>query len=121
MHRSLGFLLAVSCLLGSASAAFAHAHLKTAKPAVNGTVTTAPAEVVINFTEGIEPRFSSIEVRDAQDQRVDSGDAHAAPDDASRFIVGLKALPAGIYKVIWHATAVDTHKTDGTYQFTVRP
>jgi methionine-rich copper-binding protein CopC len=33
--------------------------------------------------------------------------------------VALKPLRAGVYKVIWHATAVDTHKTDGSFNFTV--
>jgi len=30
-------------------------------------------------------------------------------------------LPPGIYTVIWHVTSIDTHKTEGRYQFTVGP
>jgi hypothetical protein len=30
-------------------------------------------------------------------------------------------LKPGVYKVIWHAVSVDTHKTQGSFQFTVKP
>jgi hypothetical protein len=42
-----------------------------------------------------------------------------APAEATRLIVDLKSLVGGTYKVIWHATSVDTHKTQGSYTFTV--
>jgi methionine-rich copper-binding protein CopC len=33
--------------------------------------------------------------------------------------VPVKKLAAGTYTVIWHVTSVDTHKTQGKFQFTV--
>jgi methionine-rich copper-binding protein CopC len=33
--------------------------------------------------------------------------------------ISLKALPPGTYKVRWHVLSVDTHKTEGSYSFTV--
>ncbi len=113
--------LAVSLLAFSAGQAFAHAHLVTAEPAVDGSVAAPPTQVVINFTEGVEPKFSDIEVRNASDQRVDNADPHTAATDVKRLIVSLKPLSPGTYTVTWHATAVDTHKTDGTFHFTVHP
>ena len=97
------------------------AHLRTAVPAVGGAVQASPPEVAITFTEGVEPRFSTIEVQDAAGQRVDRNDAHTAPADNKVFSVGVPQLAPGIYTVVWHATAVDTHKTEGTFQFTVKP
>ncbi|MEJ1978863.1 MAG: copper resistance protein CopC [Acetobacteraceae bacterium] len=41
--------------------------------------------------------------------------------DAVHLVLGLPALPPGLYKVIWHATSVDTHRTEGSYSFTVAP
>ncbi|RYY11978.1 MAG: copper resistance protein CopC, partial [Alphaproteobacteria bacterium] len=35
--------------------------------------------------------------------------------------VEVPTLAPGTYKVIWHATAVDTHKTEGNFSFTVKP
>ncbi len=118
MPRLSAFALALPLLLAPA-AAFAHAHLKSAEPAVDSTVSTPPTQVVIFFTEGVEPRFSTIEVQDAKGQRVDAADPHTAPNDPTHLIVNLKALQPGSYTVVWHATAVDTHKTDGTFHFTL--
>jgi methionine-rich copper-binding protein CopC len=121
MRSTRAFIVVVPFLLASAGAAFGHSYPKTAEPPINGSVAVAPAEVAINFTEGLEPKFSSIEVDDASGQRVDQGDAHAAPDDPKRLSIGVRKLAPGNYKVIWHATAVDTHKTEGNYTFTVQP
>jgi methionine-rich copper-binding protein CopC len=30
-------------------------------------------------------------------------------------------LKPGVYTVHWHAVSVDTHRTQGSFQFTVRP
>lgn len=113
--------LAAFALCGHIGAAEAHAHLRTAAPAVGGTVQASPPEVAITFTEGVEPRFSTIEVQDAAGQRVDRNDARTAPADNKVFSVGLPQLAPGTYTVVWHATAVDTHKTEGTFQFTIKP
>lgn len=100
--------------------AHAHAHLRTATPAAESTV-AAPAKVAINFTEGVEPRFSTIEVSDAAGKRVDKQDSHTAPSDSKLLSVGLPQLAPGTYTVVWRVTAVDTHKSEGSFKFTVRP
>ncbi len=114
-------MIAVALLALSAGPALAHSFPKTAQPAAGSTVKNAPSEVVILFTEALEPKFSSLQVFDAQNHEVDTGNAHVDPSDAKRFSVGLKPLPPGPYKVVWHATSVDTHKTQGSYTFTVAP
>jgi len=119
MRRIHALAAALPLWLAPAGAAFAHAHLKTAEPAVDSTVTTAPSEVAIVYSEGVEPRFSTIEVQDAGGKRVDKADPHTAPNDNKRLLVSLAPLATGIYTVVWHATAVDTHKTEGTFHFTV--
>ena len=69
----------------------------------------------ITFTEGVEPLFSTIEVRDANGAAVSTGKPHVAPDNDRRLVVELPKLPPGTYTVIWHVTSVDTHKTEGSY------
>jgi methionine-rich copper-binding protein CopC len=103
------------------SPAFAHAHLQSAEPAVGSTVEAAPTNVTCNFTEALEPHFSKLEVQDAAGKRVDSGDMHLASGNGKQMLVGLPKLGAGVYTVIWHATSVDTHKSDGRFTFTVQP
>ncbi|MFC0407260.1 copper homeostasis periplasmic binding protein CopC [Roseomonas elaeocarpi] len=113
--------LAVLALLAAGSGpAWAHAHLQSATPAPGSTV-AAPDTVVISYTEGVEARFSSIEVQDAAGHRVDKGTLSTVPTDNKRLSIGLQPLQPGTYKVTWHVTSVDTHKTDGTFQFTVKP
>ena len=116
VFRSAVVFAFLVALVGTGSA---HAVLTHADPAARSTINAPPAEVTIDFSEAVEPRFSSITVQDAQRQRVDTGDVHAAPDDPKRLVVGLKPLQPGIYKVIWHAVSVDTHTSEGVYVFTV--
>jgi methionine-rich copper-binding protein CopC len=99
--------------------AFAHAHLKTAIPASGSSSPTPPQQVAITFTEGIEPDFSTIEVQTAAGAHVEDGKPHVAPGDNTQFIIGLKPLQPGVYTVTWHATAVDTHRSQGNFTFTV--
>ncbi len=106
-----------SLVLG-AGAASAHAFLKTASPAVGSTVQQAPAQVVIDFTEGVEPQFSTIAVQDASGASVVTGDAHLQGGN-THLAIALSPLKAGRYTVTWHATAVDTHKTEGSFTFTI--
>ncbi len=109
-----------ACLGMLASQASAHAFLKTATPAVGSTVAQSPTQVVIDFTEGVEPRFSTITVEDAQGRPVATGKPHLAGGD-THLALDIKPLPPGTYTVVWHATATDTHKTQGKFIFTVKP
>jgi methionine-rich copper-binding protein CopC len=121
MHRAALPIIALAASLAASAPASAHAFLKSATPPVGSTVPAAPAQVVIDYTEGVEPRFSTIEVQNAAGKRVDKGDVHVAPGNNERLAVSLNPLPPGTYKTTWHATAVDTHKTEGSFVFTVAP
>jgi methionine-rich copper-binding protein CopC len=101
------------------SPASAHAFLERANPPVGSEVGTSPPELNITFTEGVEPLFSTIEVRDAGGAAIAAGKPHIAPGNERRLVIDLPKLPPGTYTVIWHVTSVDTHKTEGSYQFTV--
>jgi periplasmic copper chaperone A len=111
-------LLAAPLLMALQTEAFAHAHLRTASPPPDGTTSSRPTEVSITFSEGVEPKFSTIHVTDAAGNRFDEGSPRVAGDN-KQLMVALKPLSPGAYTVTWHATSVDTHQTDGTYRFTV--
>jgi copper resistance protein C len=114
--RILLSLLAL--LLVTPNVAWAHAFLKHAKPAVGSTVQHAPSEVVLSFTEDLEGAFSTIAVHNAQGASEQLGKARIGPGKAQMH-VGLKHLTPGTYTVIWHALSVDTHRTQGSFSFTV--
>src|SRR6516162_4506504 len=119
-RRSITTLAAAAVLLmGGTAAAFAHAHLVRATPAAGGTVQAAPSEVMLRFSEKLEPKFSSVTVRDSAGKQVNKG--NAAVDKADRTIirVSLPSLEPGVYKVEWRAVSVDTHKVNGDFTFKV--
>ena len=118
MKRISSFVVAVSCLLVSVMPVLAHAMLDHASPRVGSTVAPAPREVVLWFTQKLEPAFSSIEVRNEQGVAMNAGKATVA-GDRTQLRVLVKALPAGTYKVIWRVLSVDTHRTQGDFSFRV--
>jgi methionine-rich copper-binding protein CopC len=110
---SLAFALA-------ATSAFAHAQLEKAAPAVGGTV-SPPSEIRLEFSEGVELKFTKVSLT-GPGGAVPLGAAKTEPSNQAVLIVPIsKPLPAGAYKVHWQAVSVDTHHTQGTFEFTVKP
>jgi methionine-rich copper-binding protein CopC len=104
-----------------ASPALAHAFLDHASPRVGSTVSQAPNELTLSFTQNLEPAFSTVEVLDEKGGKVDKGDVQVDPNDGALLRVSLKSLSPGTYKVIWHVVSVDTHPTEGDFTFQVAP
>jgi methionine-rich copper-binding protein CopC len=107
-------------LLGVAGAK-AHALLESASPAVGGSVSGSPGSIQLQFSQGVEARFSGISVTGPNGERVTtSGATNAGAKNTLRTSLGQKLKP-GRYHVHWHAVSVDTHRTEGSYTFEVRP
>jgi copper resistance protein C len=111
-------ILLISLLLAALSNAAAHAHafLDHAGPLVGSTVASAPREVSLTFTQNLEAAFSSVQVTGPNGARVDAGKPQIS---GNTMHVGLKAAGPGTYHVRWHALSVDTHKTEGSFTFSV--
>ena len=108
-------IIVIALLLAPLSAAVAHAMLDHADPRVGSTVATAPQDVSLWFTEKLEPAFSTAEVRNAQGALL-SGKARVSGEELH---VPLKPLPPGTYTVKWRVLSVDTHRTQGSFTFTI--
>lgn len=119
MLRSLRPLLLPAVLVMATGSAFAHAHPKVMEPAVN-SVGPAPAQISIRFTEGLEPKFSSIQVSGANGAAVTRQVSVVDAADATHMTLALPALKQGSYSVHWIAVAIDGHRTEGSYPFTVK-
>jgi methionine-rich copper-binding protein CopC len=103
-----------------ATQAFAHAQLEKATPPVGGTVASA-SEIRLEFSEGVEPKFTKVSLT-GPGGAVPLGAANTEPSNQAVLIVPIsKSLSAGVYKVHWQAVSVDTHHTQGTFEFTVKP
>jgi len=122
MNKTSTIAAFVALALAAPSAAFAHALLVKAVPAVGGTVSASPTQLKLSFSEGVEPRFSGVELQSADGRAVATGTPSVDPSDKATLIVPIKsALAAGGYKVSWHVVSVDTHKTQGSFTFDVKP
>jgi methionine-rich copper-binding protein CopC len=121
MSRSFLTTAPILAALAGASPASAHAFLVRAVPPVGATVRVAPPTLDLFYTEGVVPRFTRVQVLDPHGKPVSTGNPRLAADDKRELIVGLPKLQPGAYEVVWHATSVDTHKTEGRFRFQVAP
>ena len=97
----------------------AHAYLDHASPRVGSTVKTPPSEVRLWFNQALEPQFTSAQVRSSSGAVVATGGVDTS--DPKQIVVRVNALPPGSYKVFWKVLSVDTHRTEGSFGFEVKP
>ena len=112
--KSLAFTVACALTMAAASA---HAMLEHAAPAAGAAVARSPGTLTLQFSEALEPAFSGVAVSDDAGRSVTAGASSAS---GSKMSVPLEPLKPGTYRVVWHAVSADSHKTEGTYAFTVR-
>ena len=105
------------CVTGAAAA---HALLDHAEPPVGATVATAPPALLLYFTEPIEPAFSGVALAASDGSPVNTSAASVDPQNPAALVVPLPRLRPGRYRVSWHVVSVDTHRTEGSYEFEVR-
>jgi hypothetical protein len=117
--RLLTAALALAATLTTSSPLLAHAFLDHSDPAVGSTVPTPPGVMHLWFTQELEPAFSWVTVSDQSGAAVNDGTATIDPSDPTEMTVKLKPLPSGTYTVKWHALSVDTHTTEGDFNFQV--
>ncbi|WP_297296270.1 copper resistance protein CopC [uncultured Methylovirgula sp.] len=119
MQRTLLFIGAVCLAAILPTAAFAHAFLDHAVPSVGTTMGSSPVELELTFTEDIVPAFSGVRVS-GPSGAVAIGSPVFGPAN-SLHVRLIHALKPGTYSVSWHVVSVDTHRTQGTYKFTISP
>jgi copper resistance protein C len=119
MHRNLIPMALLAAVVPAA--AFAHAFLDHAVPAVGSTVTAAPKEVQLFYTQQLEPAFTGATIADASGQPITSAAAAVDPQNPMELVLKLPPLTPGHYKVSWHALSVDTHRTEGSFSFDIQP
>ena len=111
-------IAALAIVIANAIVVSAHSFPETEIPSAGQTVSTAPAEVTINFDAPIEKLFAKLEVTGADGTNQAVG-APQISDDARRMSVKVSSLKPGDYTVKWAVVCIDTHHTEGSYTFTV--
>ena len=109
----LGLLL----FFALSATAEAHAQLRRVTPPTGQTLSQAPAEVRLLFSEPLDPTFSRVRVLDPSGRPVDRGDARVDPTDEYQLVATLPdGLPNGVYTVDWRSlSTIDVHPDFGTY------
>lgn len=109
---------AIALLAGAQ--AQAHAKLVSSTPADGATV-AAPKEIVMTFSEKLEPKFSGATVTmPAMNNMAAPAKVSVAKDGMTMTATPAQPLAPGAYTVSWHAVAADTHRMEGKFSFTVR-
>jgi methionine-rich copper-binding protein CopC len=115
--------LAASLLVGAILAvgipvvASAHSELKTASPADGSTATGTPDEIVLTFTEPLNPTKSSIILRDSGGTQVGRAGVDPADDNVMRLTP--PSLDPGAYEIDWTSVALDGDVLRGKVAFSV--
>jgi methionine-rich copper-binding protein CopC len=104
---------------------FAHPKLVNATPAANSTV-AKPASITLNFSEELVGPLSGVDLvmtgmPGMADHKPMTIKGFTAKAKGKTLGVSLpRPLPAGSYRLTWHAVAADQHRVEGNYTFTVR-
>ncbi len=110
-------MLAVGAVMPRVAAA--HAFPVGASPRVGCTLDSPPAEVVIDFDSPIESLFTKLEVLDRAGHKETIGDP-AVSHDQCQLSVRLGHLAPGEFTVRWSVVSRDGHRTEGSYNFTLK-
>ncbi|PZM94494.1 MAG: copper resistance protein CopC [Actinobacteria bacterium] len=107
----------VLAVLLPATPAAAHNQLINTVPERDAVLQDPPAEVVLEFVERLDPKFTTIVVTDAGRQTV----ATSSPEiSGSRGVVRFpEPLAPGTYTVAYRVVSLDGHPVQGSFRFTV--
>jgi len=125
-HRIL-WAVPIAATLPLASVADAHPRLVSATPAANSVV-APPSRIALKFSEKLVGPMTAADVMMTgmpgkprhQPVRMAGFSAALAADGRTLLLARAKPLPAGTYRVAWHAVSVDTHRVAGAFAFAVR-
>ena len=125
MNRRLGsvlggVLLTIVSMVWAPDPVHAHALLTSSTPADGASVEKAPDEMLLTFSEALDPALSEVRVLDVSGTQLNPGRAEPVPGWPAQLRVPLVALDKGTYTVSWRVTSpADGHTTVGSVAFGV--
>jgi copper transport protein len=113
-----GVVVAV-ILLGSGRPVSAHASLVTTNPVADSVLDVPPGEIVLTFTEPVDPTDEAIRLVTADGTPVKLGSVTQDRGSASLSAAISGELADGSYVVAWSAVSNDSHPISGAFVFSV--
>lgn len=111
--------IAVFGMLAGAHTALAHAELLSSSPADQELLEVVPTEIVLQFTESIDPIEPGIRLIDSDGNDVEIGAVdQSVGTDRMRASVP-DSLADGTYVVAWQGVSADSHRVRGSFTFSV--
>lgn len=114
------FLLAAAVLVAvlvPGTPAWAHTRLVSSDPAENATLARAPAAVTVEFSQRLNPDFTTIAVSDTAKRLIPA--TPPAVDTVRATVTFDQPLPNGTFTVAYRVVSVDGHTVQNAYTFTV--
>ena len=119
-RRIFALAFAIGLALLGFSTAEAHANLVRSDPPAGALLAAAPKEVVLEFSEELDPSFSRVQLFNSNNQLVDAGPGVIDPVEPRVLHLALGKLPNDSYTAIWRVrSAVDGHVSRGSVPFGV--
>ncbi len=97
----------------------AHTRLDRATPAPDSTVEVAPAQLVLEFSEPVDPALARVAVEVDGGPGRDLADLKRGETDSTLVAAVPAAMPAGVWTVRWQVAGPDGHPVRGSYVVTV--
>jgi copper resistance protein C len=119
--KIVALILTFVIALSAAFEASAHATLVKSDPGRRATIKTAPKEIVLWFSEKLEPAYSSVSLLNGEGKLVATQPAVVSRDNTKRIVLVVDTLSPGIYRVRYRVMSVDGHIVDSSYTFTLQP
>jgi copper resistance protein C len=116
VHRWGAALVGAAICVAVAVPAAAHTELIGSSPADGATLTTAPAEVLLEFSQPVQTEFGQVVVLDDTGAHHEQGDPQIMGAIVTQ---SLGKLVAGAYQISYRVGAADGHPITGTLTFTV--
>ena len=126
MLRKLTILLALVAA-GLAMPLQAHTKLVASAPAANATVGKT-TKIMLTFNEKVLSQFAGASLvmtgmpgmANHAPMKMTGVSSQMGSDGKSMTLLLQRPLPAGSYRVDWHAAGADTHRMEGNFTFAVK-
>lgn len=115
VRAALAVVLGLLGVAAGASPASAHAVLVSTSPAQDALLQEAPNQVVLTFTESVNPVAGKVQVIGPDGSRVDRDEARSSGE---QLIIPLREITQrGTYLVTFRVISADSHPIGGAYSF----